>query len=130
MTEVLKILYYWVGAEVLALAGFTMLAHPDFVKLVHGLFYDFGVIGQNASLKVSFIIRLHTDTGTSKVCTTDIYFFTVKDKHLEMNTRTKHTFQAVVKNRVLIKVLTKVWTWFFCMNEPYLHTTPNELGYK
>ena len=52
----------------------------------------------------------------------------VEDKHLEMNTRTKHTFQTVIENRVLVKVLPKVRAWLFCMNEPYLHTTLNELG--
>ena len=118
--------YYRVRTELSSLAFLAMLSYPDIIELVHGLFDNFWVICQDASFKVSFIIRLHTDTGTSKVCTTDIYFFSIKDKHLEMNTRTKHTLQTVIQHWVLVKILTKVRAWFLGMNEPYLHTTPDK----
>ena len=66
-----------------------MLSHPYFIKLVHCLFHDFWFICQGASFKVTFVIGFHPNTSTRKVCATDIYFFSVKDKHLEMNTRTE-----------------------------------------
>ena len=72
-------LYDWVGAEVLALAGFTMLAHPDFIKLVHGLFYDFWVIGQDARLEVAFVADFHSDTCTCEVGTAHIDHLTIED---------------------------------------------------
>ena len=55
-------------------------------------------------------------------------FFTIENKHLEMNTRTKHTLQAAIEYGIFVKVLPKVRSWFFCMNEPYLHTMPNKSG--
>ena len=107
-----------------------MFSNPNVIKLIHGLFNDFRVICQDASFKVASRFRLHSDTSTCEICTTDIYFFSVEHKHLKMNTRTKHSLQTVIEYWVHVKILTKDRTWFFCMNEPYLHTTPNELGYK
>ena len=111
-----KKLCYWVWTEISTLASLTEFTHPYFIELVHGLFYDFWVICKDASFKVSFIIRFHTNTGTSKVCTTDIYFFSIKGKHLEMNARTKNSFQAVREHRIYVEVLPKVRTRFLSMN--------------
>ena len=86
----------WVKAEVSSLADLTMFTYPDFVELVHGLLHDFRVIGQDASLEVSLVVRLHSDAGTSKVRASHIHLLAVKDEHLEVDSRTKHTFQAVV----------------------------------
>ena len=41
------------------------------------MFDNFCVICKDASLEVAFVVRLHTDAGTSKVCATDVYFFSV-----------------------------------------------------
>ena len=57
-------------------------------------------------------------------------FLAIESNYFEMNTRTKHSLQTFIQYGVLVKVLPKVRPRFFCMNEPYLHTTPNELGYK
>ena len=105
-----------------------MLAYPHLIELVHGLLNDFRVICQDASLEVTSTLSLHTDSCTCEICAADIYLFTIKDQYLEMNTRTKHSLQTVIKYRILVKVLSEVWTRFLCMNQPYLHTTPNELG--
>ena len=105
-----------------------MLSHPYFVELVHCLFNDFRVICQDARLEVASRFSLHANSRTREICTTHIYLLANKDKHLEMNTQTKHSLQAVVENRVLVKVLPEVWSRFFCMNEPYLHTTTDEHG--
>ena len=129
-----------------------MFAYPDVVKLVdfvfvphdseifeqarlslvapsvHGLFNDFWIVREDACLEVSYGLCFHADAGTCEVCTSDIYFLAVKYDNLEVYTRTKYSLQAVIENRVFVKVLTKVRAWFFRMNEPYLHTTPNKLG--
>ena len=68
-----------------------MFPYPDFVELVHGLLHDFRVIGQDASLEVSFVVCLHSDAGTCKVRASYIHLLAVKDKHLEVDSRTKHT---------------------------------------
>ena len=86
----------WVRAEVSSLAGLAVFPYPYFVELVHCLLHDFWVIGQNASLEVSFVVRFHSDAGTCKVRTADIYLLAIKDKHLEVDSRTKHTLQAVI----------------------------------
>lgn len=46
--------------------------------------------------KFRFLICFHSNTDSNKVCATDIHFFSVKDKHLKMNTRTENSLQAVV----------------------------------
>ena len=120
----------WVWTELSALAGFAMLAHPYFIELGHGTIDDFGVIGQDARLEVAFVADFHANAGTSEISTTYINLLPIEHKHLEMNTRTKHTLQAVIQHWVLVKILPKVQTRFFCMNEPYLHATPNELSNK
>ena len=81
----------WVKAEVSSLASLAMFPYPDFVELVHGLLHDFRVIGQDASLEVSFVVCLHSDAGTCKVRASYIHLLAVKDKHLEVDSRTKHT---------------------------------------
>ncbi len=123
-------LYNWVYAKVSTFTFLAMFSHPYFIKLIHGLLNDFRFISQDASFKVASSFSLHAYTGTRKVRTTDINFFPIENKHLEMNTRTKHSLQAVIEHWVLIKVLPKVRPRFFCMYKPYLHTTPNELGNK
>ena len=105
-----------------------MLSHPYFIKLIHGLFNDFWIICQDASFKVTFVICLHSDTCTCKIRTADIHLFNIKDKHFEMNTGTKHSLQTIIQHCVLVKILTKVRTWFFCMNESNLHTAPYEMS--
>ena len=118
--------YYRVRTELSSLAFLAMLSYPDIIELVHGLFDNFWVICQDASFKVALVVRFHTNSCTCQVRTSNKHFLAVKDKHLEMNTRTENSFQAVIQHWVPVKILTKVWTWFFCMNEPYLHTTPDK----
>ena len=84
-----------------------MLAYPDFIKLVdfvfvrhdsgifeqarmslaapsvHGLLHDFRVISQDASLEVTSRFCFHPDASTSKIRTSDIHLFAIKDKHLK-----------------------------------------------
>ena len=93
-----------------------MLAYPYFIELVHRLLHDFRIISQYASLEIASRLCFHTDSGSCEVRTSNIHLFAVKDKHLEMDTRTKHSFQAVIQHRIFVKVLSKVRAWFFCMN--------------
>ena len=87
---------YGVWAEVFALAGLAMLSHPDLIKLVHGLLYDFWIISQDAGLEVMRVISFHADAGTSKIGTTDISLFAIKDHHLEMYPWAKNPLQPVI----------------------------------
>ena len=75
----LKNLYDGVWAEVLALAGFAVLAHPNVVKLLHGLLYDLRIIGQDACLEVTLIAALHANACPREVSAADIHHLAVKD---------------------------------------------------
>ena len=72
----LKNLYDGVWAEVFALTGFAVLAHPDVVKLFHGLLDDLWLIGQDASLEVTLIAAFHANAGAREIGTADIHLLT------------------------------------------------------
>ena len=72
-----KNLYDGVWAEVFTLAGFAVLAHPDVVKLLHGLLDDLRIIGKDARLEIALIATLHADACTREVGTADIHLFAV-----------------------------------------------------
>lgn len=119
---------HWVSAKISAFAGFAMLAHPNFVELVHCLFNDFGVIGQDTGFKISTMVGFHTDARPCKICAAYIYFLTIENKHFEMYTRAQHSFQTVVKHGIFIKILAKVLPRLLCVNKPHLYTSLNKLG--
>ncbi len=121
-----KNLYDRVWAVVLSLACFAVLADPNVVKLLHGLLNDLWVIGQDACLEVSLIAALHADACTREVRATDIHLLAVKDQHLEMNPGTQHTLQPVIQHWIPVKVLTEVRPRLLGMNQPHLHTPPNQ----
>ena len=73
-----------------------MFSHPYFIKLIHSLFNNFWVICQDACFKVARSFSLHANSRTREVRTSNIHFLAIKDKHLEMNTRTEDSLQAVV----------------------------------
>ena len=60
-------------------AGFAVLADPHVVELVHRLFHDFGVVGEDARLEVSLLVRFHADARTRKVRTSEIDRAAVED---------------------------------------------------
>ena len=72
-----------VWTEVSTFAGFAMLAYPDVIELIHRLFHDFWVIGQDTSLEVTSCFCFHADTGTRKIRAADIHLLAVKDKHFK-----------------------------------------------
>ena len=119
-----------VGAEVASFTCFAVSANPDVVELVHCLLHDFGVVGEDAGLKVAFVVVLHADAGAGEVRAAHIDFLAVEDEHLEMDTGTEHPFETIVENRVFVEVLTEVRTGFFGMNQTHLHTPPDELSYQ
>jgi hypothetical protein len=45
-----------------------------------------------------------------------------------MDSRTEHSLQTVIQYWELVKVLPEVRPRFFCMNQPHLYPTPNELS--
>ena len=116
-----KNLYDGVWAEVFTLAGFAVLAHPDVVKLLHSLLDDLRVIGQDARLEVAPIATFHTDAGTCEVSAADIHLFTVKHKHLEVNSGTQHSLQPVIKYWIAVKVGREVSDRKACLKN--LHPT-------
>ena len=77
-----------VGAEIFAFTRFAVSAYPHVIKLRHGMFNDNGVIGEDARLEVALIGGFHTDSSPCEVGAADIYLFTVKYHHLEMDSRT------------------------------------------
>ena len=99
-----------------------MFTHPYFIKLIHGLLYDFWFIGQDARFKVTSAITLHSNAGTSQIGAADIHFFSIKHKHLEMHPRAKHPLQPIIQNREPVKVLTEVWPRFLGMNQSHCHS--------
>ena len=121
-----KNLYDGVWAEVLAFAGFAMLAHPNVIKLLHGLLDDLWNIGQDARLKVALIVALHADAGTREVSAADVHLLAVKNQHLEVNPGAQHPFQPVLQHGIPVKVLPEVRPRLLSMNQPHLNTSPNQ----
>lgn len=121
---------YRIRTELPPFAGFAVLADPHVVELVHRLFHDFGLVGEDARLEVSLAIGFHTDTSAGEVRAADIDLLTVEDQHLEMHPRTKYPLQSVEKHRIFVEVLTEVRAGFLRVDEPYLHPAPYQLGNK
>ena len=67
-----------------------MFADPYVVKLLHGLFDDLWLIGQDAHLKVALVAALHADASPREVGAADVYFFAVKNQHLEVYPWAEH----------------------------------------
>ncbi len=111
-------------------ARFAVFSHPHVIKLVHGLFDDYRVVCQDACFKVALVISLHANASTSEVGTADINLLTIENHHFEMDSWTKDPFKTVVEYWIFVKILPEIWSRFFCMDKPHLHTTPNELGHK
>lgn len=105
-----------------------MLADPYVVELVHRLFHDFGVVGEETRLEVSLAIGFHADTSPGEIRTSDIDLLTVEDQHLEMHPRTEHPLQSVEKHRMLVEIFSEIRTWFFRMNKANLNATFDKLG--
>ena len=112
------------------LLPFTILAvfaYPDGIKLVHGLLDQLGIVGEDASLKVTRSITFHADACTSEVGTADVGYLSIEDQDLEMYPWTKCPLQAFKQGRVFVEVLTKRWTWLLGMNEPHFNALFDEL---
>ena len=73
-----------------------MFADPHIIKLLHGLFDDLWLIGQDARLEVALVAALHADACPREVRAADVHFLAVKDQHLEVYPGTKHPFQSVI----------------------------------
>lgn len=123
-----KKLYDWVRTEVFALAGLAVAAYPQFVKLIHGLLNDSGVIGEDSCLEVALVGGFHADASSCKVGAADIYLLAIEYQYLEVHTRTQHPLQAVIQHRIAVKVLAEIWSRLLSMNEPNLNATTNQQG--
>ena len=84
-----------VATKPFSFAAFAHLANPNLIELVHGLFDNRWVVGENARFEVACSFAFHADSGSSKVGASDVDFLAVEDNHLEMDARTEHTLQAV-----------------------------------
>lgn len=118
---------YRVAAEGAALAGFAVLAHPYLIELLHCLFHNHRVVGEDAGLEVAGVFALHTDARTGKVGAADIDFLAIEDEHLKVHARTERPFHPVDERRVLIKVFAERRSWFLGVDEPYFHAPTDEL---
>lgn len=119
--------HYRIAAVRTALAGFAVAAHPHLVELVHCLFHNHRVVGEDAGLEVAGIFTLHPDARAGKVGAADIDFFTIEDEHLEMHARTERPFHPVDERRVLVEILTERRSRFLGVDEPYFHAPADEL---
>ena len=121
-----KNLYDRVWAVVFALTGFAVLAHPDVVKLLHGLLDDLWITGQDASLEVTLIAALHADASAREVSAADVHLLAVKNQHLEVNPGAQHPLQPVIQHGIPVKVLPEVRPRLLSMNQPHLNPSPNQ----
>ena len=119
---------YRIRTELPPFAGLAMLADPHVVELVHRLLHDFGVIGEDARLEVSLAVGLHADARPGEVCAADIDLLAVEDYQLEVDTRTKHSFQPIEQDGILVEVFSESWTRLFRMNKANLNATLDKLG--
>ena len=119
---------YRIRTEFPSFASLAVLANPHVVELVHCLFHDFGVVGEDARLKVSLAVGFHADARTRKIRTSDIDLLAVEDQHFEVNTGTKHPLQSVEKHRMFVEIFSEIRTWFFRMNKANLNATLDKLG--
>ena len=111
-------------------ARFAVFPHPHFIKLVHGLFDDLWVVGQDSGFEVACCFSFHSDAGACEVGATHVNLFAVEYEHLEVDSWTEHSLQSVVQHGVFIKVLTKVRSRLFRMDKPHLHASADELSNK
>ena len=119
---------YRIRTELPPFADLAVLADSYIVELVHRLFHYFGFVSENTSLKVSLAVGLHADARPGEVCAADIDLLAVEDYQLEVDTRTKHSFQPIEQDGILVEVFSESWTRLFRMNETNLNNTPYQLG--
>lgn len=119
---------YRIRTELPPFAGLAVFADPYIVELAHRLLHDFGLIGEDASLKVSLAIGFHADARPGEVCAADIDLLAVEDYQLEVDTRTKHSFQPIEQDGILVDVFSESWTRLFRMNKANLNATLDKLG--
>ena len=118
---------YRVAAEGAALAGYAMAAHPHLVELVHCMFHNHRVVGEDAGLEVAGIFTLHPDARAGKVGAADIDFLAIEDEHLEMHARTERPFHPVDERGVLVEVLAERRSGFLGVDEPYFNAPADKL---
>ena len=78
---------YGVATVLLAAASFTFKAGPDAVKLIHGSFYEFRIIGQDSGLEIAVPGAFHADAGAGEIGRTDVGQLAVEDQNLEVYAR-------------------------------------------
>ena len=84
------------------------------------------VIGQNSRLEVALAVGFHTDTRTRKVCRADIGHLAIENHYLEMDSRAELALQLLIESRLLIEIRTEIRSRLLGVQQPYLHTTPDE----
>lgn len=109
---------YRVATEGAALAGMTVLAHPYLIELLHCLFHNHRVVGEDAGLEVAGIFALHPDARAGKVGAADVRLLAIEDEHLEVHARTERPFHPVDERRVLVEILAERRSRFLGVDEP------------
>lgn len=118
---------YRIGTEFSPLTGFTVPANPNVIELVHGLLNNCRIIGKDACLEIALVVRLHTDAGTSEVCTADIGHLAIEYQDFEMHSRTECPFKTVEQNRVFIEVFAEGRAGFFGVDKTDFHSFLDQL---
>ena len=65
---------------------------PNSIKLVHGGFYEGGIVGEYARLEVPGPRTLHPDTGPGQVGGAEVGDLGVEDEDFEMHAGAEHAF--------------------------------------
>ena len=107
--------------------GFAMPANPHIIELVHGLFNQYRIVGEDARLEIARVLPFHPDACTSEIGAADVGKLAVENQYLEMHPWTKHSFKTVKQSWVFVEVLTKSGTRFFGVDETDFHSSLDQL---
>ena len=117
----------WIPAKLPAFAAGAVFTYPYGIELVHDLLNQFGVVGEDAGLKIACTFPFHSDACAGEVGAADVGYLVIKDQNLEMHPWTKLPLQAFKQRRVFVEVLAKSGTWLLGVDEPYLNAFFDEL---
>lgn len=102
-----------------------MVATPNSVELGDGAFHHFGVVCEDARLKISAVGALHANASTREVGRADVNGFQIKDKQFEVYPRANCPFETFGEVWVLIKILTEHRAGLLSMEKSDIYFSDN-----
>lgn len=119
---------YRIPAELLTSALLAFESSPNRIKLIHGGFYEGGIVSKNPGLEVTCPGAFHPDAGAGQVGRTEVGDLGVEDDDLEMNTGTKHTLKPGKKDRIPVEILTEVGPRFLGVDKTNFAALRDQIG--